>query len=690
MREILIFSGTSEGRVLAGKLAERGFFVTVCVATDYGQEVMGQEQKNPFVQVRIGRMDVMQMEQLIGSKPWYAVVDATHPFAEEVTKNIRKACANQKKHMLRLLRKEEVGQEDSKETECSERDHPETECHTIENLQKEVQDKVVYVNSTAEAVSYLNQTTGRIFLTTGSKELEEYIKGIRDNSRLYVRILPIGAEVDRCRRLGLKGRQIICMQGPFREELNAAMLCQIGASFLVTKETSNAGGFLEKLKAAEQTGAQAVIIRRPKEHGYSMEEVLDRLGMEEKLESQKRKRSVTLAGIGMGNPSNMTKEVYDACENSDLIIGAARMLETVKYIEKPMKNLYRCEEVIQFLEEHPNYQQVVVLLSGDIGFYSGAKKLLQALAQAESYQIRLLSAVPSVAYFASRLGMCWEDLPLCSVHGRRQNLVGILKQYGRLFTLTDGAKGVQRISRELLEYGFAETEMYVGCQLSYPEEEIQKGTPGQFLGYSRAGVCVVILSHRGNVQAPVTHGIPDKEFLRDNVPMTKEEVRSVSLSKLALTREAVVYDIGSGTGSIAVECARQAIFGNVYAIEKNSKALELIKKNQYRHQVQNLEVIPGEAPQALWGLKTPTHAFIGGGGGKLNDIAEVLWKKNPGIRMVLNVVSLETLKEVMELMEQHTFSHKEVVQVSVAKARELGRHQLMMGQNPVYVITLQK
>lgn len=104
MQEVLIFSGTSEGRKLAEQLLENQIAATVCVATDYGREVMEQEIENPLLEVQRGRLDLPQMEKLIGSKSWTAVVDATHPFAQQVTKNIAQACANQGCKLWRLLR----------------------------------------------------------------------------------------------------------------------------------------------------------------------------------------------------------------------------------------------------------------------------------------------------------------------------------------------------------------------------------------------------------------------------------------------------------------------------------------------------------------------------------------------------------------------------------------------------------
>lgn len=670
MQNILIFSGTSEGRELARRLADNGISVTVCVATGYGQEVMAEEEDSRRIRVRTGRLNEEEMGGLLADHDWDFVVDATHPFAREASENIAKACEMQGQRFFRLLREEDPGT-------CSGA-------------------KITYVDSAAQAAAYLNQALGTIFLTTGSKELAEYVKGIQDISRLYVRILPNAAEVENCRRLGLKGKQIICMQGPFGTELNLAMIRELQVSILVTKETSRAGGFAEKLRAAEEAGIETVVIRRPKETGYSMAEILERLGIEERKSPVQRQ--IILAGTGMGTLSNFTREVYEACQNADILMGAERMLEPVKFMGKPMKKLYRSKEIADYIKAHTEYQKIVILLSGDVGFYSGAKKLREEIVKRtetaasaekmEDIQISQLCGVPSPAYFAGKLGISWEDFALMSLHGRQQNLIGTLQSQGRVFALTDGAEGIRRLSRELIAYGLGQVQMYIGFLLSYPQEEILRGKPEDFLNYDKEGASSVILIHEKDYV--LTPGIRDEEFLRGQAPMTKEEVRSISLSKLKLSRESVIYDIGAGTGSVAVECARLCLGGTVYAIEKKKQALELLEQNKRKHKVCNLEIIPGEAPEAFADLPGPTHAFLGGSGGRLLEIVRELWKKNPGVRLVLNVISLETLREVMELIKSMSFSEKEIVQISVAKAKELGNHPMMMGQNPVYVITLQK
>lgn len=670
MQELLLFSGTTEGRMLAETLCRHGRKVTVCVATSYGQEIM---EEAPNLKIRTGRMQQAEMETLIASRSWEAVVDATHPYAREVTEHIRAACSRQGREVLRLIRPA---------------------------LQRTQEEHIVYAESVKEAARYLNQKTGNIFFTTGSKELPEYLEGIDEKQRVFVRILPGTEELEKCRRLGLKGKQIICMQGPFSEALNYAMLKEVDAAFLVTKETAQAGGYQEKIQAAKRAGGTALVIKRPPESGCSMEEILKRLGIsqiepEAETESKRDIRKITLAGMGMGY-ATMTREACQACEEAQLLAGAKRMLETLPEEVKRNKAqfiTYRGEELAAFLQEHPQYQRVAVLLSGDVGFYSGAKKMLEVFRQrqwAQEYDIHLMCGISSASYLASRLQIPWEDMKLMSLHGRKQNLAGILRTYPKVFTLTDGAEGISRLSRELLHYGFGQIEMYIGRQLGGTEEEILAGRPEDFTVCEKDGLYAAILVNPQAEHACVTHGMKDEAFIRGSVPMTKEEIRSISISKLQLWRNSVVYDIGAGTGSISVECSRMVPEGTVYAIEKKPEAAALLEENKYASQTGNLQIVRGTAPEILEGLPVPTHAFIGGSSGKLEEIMEVLWNRNPDVRVVINAIALETLSEIVSLVKKYKFRHQEIVQVSVSKAKEIGNYQMMTGQNPVYIVALQK
>jgi precorrin-6Y C5,15-methyltransferase (decarboxylating) len=170
--------------------------------------------------------------------------------------------------------------------------------------------------------------------------------------------------------------------------------------------------------------------------------------------------------------------------------------------------------------------------------------------------------------------------------------------------------------------------------------------------------------------------------------MTKSEVRAVSLSKLAPPEDALIWDVGAGTGSVSVECAFAAPKGTVWAIEKEADACLLIRQNAAKFRVGNLTVVEGTAPEALADLPAPTHVFIGGSSGNLSEIIALILEKNPAARIVLSAVTLETQAEAAECAKKFGFETYETVTVSVARSKKMGRYHMMTAQNPVTVVTL--
>ena len=187
------------------------------------------------------------------------------------------------------------------------------------------------------------------------------------------------------------------------------------------------------------------------------------------------------------------------------------------------------------------------------------------------------------------------------------------------------------------------------------------------------------------------------------VPMTKEEIRTVSLAKLRLTKNAVVYDIGAGTGSVSVEAARMAYAGTVYAIEQNPAAITLLHENRKKFALDNMEIIEGLAPEAMVDLPAPTHAFIGGSKGNLKAIVEMLLEKNPEVRIVINTVTVETemeAREVLEMLEQKVAEantgaddekaagfQSEVIRLSVTREERVGRYHMQRAENPIAIVS---
>lgn len=674
MDKMLLFAGTTEGRNLAEFLEKNQIPTEVCVATQYGETLL---EEGKYLHVYAGRLDETEMEQQIQKQQITLVIDATHPYAVIVSQNIRRACSRTGTEYIRLARKE-----------------------TDASWKQEMED-VTEVASVAEAAAFLAKKEGRIFAATGSKELSAYQVIPDYQDRVVARVLSTPEAVSECAMLGFSGKNLICMQGPFTEDLNVAMLRQAQASWMVTKESGKAGGFLEKLRAAKKAGAKLVVIKRPGERSEEIaedqkEENLYAICDEGQIRSLlgKRlgicpKRQLYLVGIGMGNEKNRTVEAEQICQSADLLIGARRMLQSVKTEGKAVFESYKPDEIAAYLAEHPQYETAAVLLSGDIGFYSGAKKLYDAIERTEGLEqmeIYPVSGISSVVYFCGKLGVSWEDVHLLSLHGRKQNLIDAVKYHEKVFVLCGEKDGISKICCKLKEYGLGDVKVAVGTDLSYEQERIVQGTAESLMKEDFAPLSVLLICNP-DVKKRIGHGLDDDLFLRGKVPMTKSEVRSISLSKLRLHKDAVVWDVGAGTGSVSIEAASLAKDGVVYAIEKKDEAIDLLEQNKRKFGTDNLEIIKGLAPEALEGLPAPTHAFIGGSSGNLKEILEVLLEQNPRVRVVINAIALETVAEAMQCLKSMAFTDVDIAQVSVAKGKKLGSYEMMMGQNPVYIFS---
>jgi len=240
--EVLLFGGTAEGRELAEWLRDRGIPATVCVATEYGSLLLP-----PGVRAHTGRLDRGEMESLMTQRPCACVVDATHPYAVEVTENLRAAAGARGVPYLRLLRTSDG----------------EDACHKAGDM--------------ADAARMLEALPGNVLLTTGSKELAPFAApGLVE--RCFPRVLPMPDSLERCLALGFPPAHVICMQGPFTRELNEALIRQFAIKTLVTKDTGGYGGFREKAQAARNTGCALLVVERPvRETGLTLEEIQKRL-----------------------------------------------------------------------------------------------------------------------------------------------------------------------------------------------------------------------------------------------------------------------------------------------------------------------------------------------------------------------------------------------------------------------------
>ena len=400
-------------------------------------------------------------------------------------------------------------------------------------------------------------------------------------------------------------------------------------------------------------------------------------------QKENTKQQIYLLGIGMGNAALLTQEETEILAECDRIIGAGRMLEALAAWQKPTFQSYQAEEIHAWIETHPQEKRIAIVLSGDPGFYSGAKKLCQIL---NAYEVKVCAGISSVAYLAARLQVSWEDAALVSIHGRKQNYIQMIAASEKTFLLMGTAGCGQEVCEKIKYYGLQNVRFSIGKDLSYPQESIIVKYGSDLEPEDLEGLCCVFVEN-AKPQKWAHKSISDEMWIRGQVPMTKEEVRTVSIGKLHLTKDAVLYDIGAGTGSVAIEAALQSPQIRVFAVEKNPQAVELIEKNKQRFCADWVDVRVGEAPQMLEGPEPPTHVSIGGSSGRLKEILACVKEKNPQVRIVINAISLETLKEVMEAAEEGLLSDPEITQLSVAKTRKMGAYHMMTGQNPVYIIT---
>lgn len=669
MKKIMVFAGTTEGRRLSELLCENGIKHIVSVATAYGEQVL---TGHPCARVHQGRMDVSAMKEFFLREHITIVVDATHPYAQAVTDNIKQAIEGTDVKYLRLTRE-----------------------------MSEQRTDVIYVPNHESCEQALLETQGNILLTTGSKDLAKYCVHEEVKQRLIVRVLPGQESIALCEEQKLPGKQIIAMQGPFSEEMNIALIHQYNIRCMVTKQSGKNGGFEEKLSAARKVGIPVYVIGcSVQEKGNSFSEICQTLGIA--LSYQASCMKIQLIGCGMGTPSTLTMAASHKIEQADIVLGAARLIEpyTGRLETRPY---YLAKDIIPYLREHQSKEQrplsVAILFSGDTGFYSGCRKLYNALAQAIDNgelkaTVEVIPGISSVVYLAAKLHESWEDAAIISVHGKGEmknwgmEVLEAVRYHQKTFLLVSGAGNIPELEVLLQKAGLKDCQITAGYNLSYENECIQvlSSEAGERL---EKGLYTCFIRNANPEKKPCTVQLADEDFLRGQVPMTKEEIRQLSIARLHLNQDSVVYDIGSGTGSVSVEIAGMSGNIKVYAIERRKEAIALIQENRMRFGRENIQIVEAEAPNGLEKLPAPTHAFIGGSGGRLKEILHMLQQKNPTMRVVLNAVSLETLQACFAVEQWFPVEDFKMIQVAVTRTKQVGNYHMMQGENPIWICSFQ-
>lgn len=394
--------------------------------------------------------------------------------------------------------------------------------------------------------------------------------------------------------------------------------------------------------------------------------------------------NVTLIGMGSGQPENLTLQGLAALRQADLILGARRLLAVLPAgCTENRAAAYRPDEVAELLQTS-GAENAVLVYSGDTGFYSGASAMMEKL-EALGVRARVLPGLSSIQLLAAALGRPWQGWNLVSAHGRTCDPVAECMQGRPTFFLTGGSEDPATLCAQLEAEGFGDVQGVVGQCLGTPEEKLFRGSVKE-LAAGRFNSLSVLLVEAVEGLPRRAPGLPDEDFERGDVPMTKQEVRAAVLAKLAVRPEDILWDVGAGTGSVSVELALAAPRGRVYAVECRPEGCALIKANREKFRTRNLVLVEGLAPDALSDLPAPDAVFIGGSKGSLAAIVDAALDKNPDARICVSAIALETLSAAVAALTAKGRT-VQVSQIAVSRAKAVGGLHLMMAQNPIYLIT---
>ena len=388
-------------------------------------------------------------------------------------------------------------------------------------------------------------------------------------------------------------------------------------------------------------------------------------------------RKFYIIGAGMGAPDSLTGEAAHALAASGAVFATRRLTAVCDRAAVCPFDQLAAQAVAS------DAQTISVLVSGDVGFFSAAGRLRGQLAQHGAVQ--MVCGLSSMQYFCAKLGVSYDDACVRSLHGRVGSILGAVSYHKKTFVLTGGENTAPKVCRTLADAGLGGLTVHLGENLGAENERIQTGTAETLANQTCGNLAVLLIEHSdaANAYEPVR----DDMLTRAKVPMTKEEVRWVSVGRLAVQPRDTVWDVGAGTGAVTLELARKASDGLVYAVERKPEAVALLHENRAKLGGYNVQIVEGAAPDALEALPAPDCVFVGGSGGAMRRILEIAKHKNPAVRVVVNAIALETLHETQTALAALGFADIEVTQLSAARGKAVGPYTMMTANNPVFILS---
>lgn len=397
---------------------------------------------------------------------------------------------------------------------------------------------------------------------------------------------------------------------------------------------------------------------------------------------------IYLVGAGIDGLEGFGANALEVIGRAELLIGRQRHLDRFPEFRGEKVLLGDLPSLLELLKS--TEKRVVVLASGDPSFFGVGRFLLRNISKD---RLEIFANVTSMQYAFARIKEPWDDAIFLSVHGRGMGRsIDKIVAAEKACILTDKENTPAAIARELLDRGADGYEAWLCEDMGMPSEKFTRTDVKGLLEIvpSDLNILILIRIWEPTLAKYPLIGIEDDEFATIKKLITKQEVRAVTLARLQLQNDLVMWDIGSGSGSVSIEASNLMPGGKLFAIERNPQCLSYLRDNLKKFCAHNVKLVEAQAPEGLEGLPDPDRVFIGGAGGCLEEIIEYvdLRLKGGGI-IVLNAVTLETLGKSVELFESHGYL-VEVVCVNISRTRPLTEYKLFEAQNPIYIIAASK
>jgi precorrin-6Y C5,15-methyltransferase (decarboxylating) len=406
------------------------------------------------------------------------------------------------------------------------------------------------------------------------------------------------------------------------------------------------------------------------------------------------KRAVTVIGIGDDGCASLTSRAASVIARAEVLVGGERHLAFFPQFGGERIALKGgLDAALDRVTELAAERDVCVLASGDPLFFGVGARVV---ARVGAEHVEVIPAPSSVQWAFARTGIPWDDAEVASVHGRSMHgLVARVRRAAKVAVLTDAEASPPRIAARLLEYGDRAWSAFVCERLAGPGERVRRFALGDLAEARDIDPLNVLLlvrpdGWRAPPAIPHLHEDAFSKRMPKNGLITKREVRTLSIAAMTLDERSVVWDVGAGSGSVAIEASMIAWRGRVFAVEVDPEGVTICKENARTHGADNVTVVEGRAPEALTGLDTPDAVFVGGSKGSMQGIVDAaLAALRPGGRLVVNAVTLENVAESYAALRARALD-PEVTLVQVSRGVPLARYQRYEALNPIHVLAVTK